>query len=328
MHSINHLLTTLLCLCPMLVTTKLHAQDTALVAFTIEDSTLIPEGIAHYQETNTFFISSIHRKKIIAVDGETGSVHDFIRSEQNGFQGGVGLKVSQKNHLLYALCYSKIDSQYLTGMYIYDLKTRALILRIKEEGPEKKLFNDLVLDRKGNVYISDTERSCIWLLQNGSRKLELFYQEEDLFPNGIAIDKDRNRLFIASWEKGILKLDKSSDEAVSIHAGEVPSMAIDGLYYFKNTLLAIHNGTVDRIVQYALDKDGMSEGWKIIDEENPYFDLPTTGVVVDDHFYCIANSQITKLNQASNSLLKKSTLDPTYILRYELDTGKRKKKRK
>ncbi|HEY0096281.1 MAG TPA: hypothetical protein VGB96_18270, partial [Archangium sp.] len=49
-------------------------------AFTLSERDLIPEGIAHDPVTGTFFVSSIAKRKIVAVRPD-GSVSDFATSE-------------------------------------------------------------------------------------------------------------------------------------------------------------------------------------------------------------------------------------------------------
>ena len=326
MHTFDHLLFHVMILCLSIQSLPILGQDTAVVVVTVEDSTLIPEGLAYYRATNSFFVSSIHRKKIVEVDASSGEARDFIATGQNGFAGGVGLKVDEKADLLYALCFSKDDTTYSTGLYIYDLKTKVLILRIREEDGEPKLFNDLVLDGRGDLYITDTERSTIWRLGKNEGKLERFYSEPELYPNGIAVDRSNGILYLACWTKGIKALDISTGEAESIHPTVVSSQGIDGLYFHDGSLIGIHNRDGDRIIRYQMDKTGKCIGWEIIDAGNKYFDFPTTGVLAGDVFYCIANSQIAKLDQDHNRIKEEVALNPTYILSYELKKKKKKKK--
>ena len=312
----------------MMSLTFAFSQDTAQLVLTLRDSSLIPEGIAYYAAGDQFFISSIRHKKIIAVDAQSGTTEDFISPEQNGFQGGVGLHVDEKDDLLYALCYSQVDSQYITGLFIYDLTTGALILRVKEDGVTKKLLNDLVVDKKGNVFVTDTYRNCIWMLPQGEQKFESFYSEENLSPNGIAIADDGKTLFVATWEKGILALNISTQEIQSIHAdGEIRSQGIDGLYYYKGSLIAVHNKNYDHIVRYHLEDDRVCTHWEIVDPGNKYFQLPTTGVLHKDRFYCLANSQIDKLDQEKNKIKSGEKLNPVYILSYDLKTKKNNRRK-
>ncbi len=292
-----------------------NAQDSASLAITLPDSTMIPEGIAYYEDTHNFFISSIHQRKIVKVDAESGEMQDFIRPGQHGFLGGVGLHIDQKNHILYALCYSKLDSVDATGLYLYDLKKEVLIFRIMDDGPGPKLWNDLTLDRKGNLYITDTNGSSIWVLPKGAKKIQLFYSKPSLYPNGITINQGKDRLYIASWNQGILAIDILTKEAKSIHPdGEIISQGIDGLYFYRNSLIAIHNRDHGKIMRYFLDKDGLCSGSEILVSECPYFDIPTTGTLVNKTFFCLANSQLDKLDQGSNQIKKDAKLDPTYII--------------
>jgi hypothetical protein len=75
---------------------------------------------------------------------------------------------------------------------------------------------------------------------------------------------------------------------------------IDGLYYYKGTLIAIQGVTGrndDRIVQLHLDKEKNGvEKLTVLQTWQPDFNLPTTGVLCGNRFYYIANSFVNRLN--------------------------------
>ena len=50
----------------------------ASVAFTIEEKDLIPEGITYDPGTHQFFVSSINKEKVVAIN-ENGTARDFLR---------------------------------------------------------------------------------------------------------------------------------------------------------------------------------------------------------------------------------------------------------
>lgn len=80
-----------------------------------------------------------------------------------------------------------------------DIETGA-VLKFKAEGAT--FLNDITIDRRGNVYASNTFGfSGIYKLpKKGKRKVEMWLKDEDLnMPNGLFVSK--NKLFISSWGK-------------------------------------------------------------------------------------------------------------------------------
>ncbi len=63
------------------------------IAFTIAEKDLIPEGITYDAKSKSFFVSSIHKSKIIRID-EQGKAADFIKSGQEGIGQVLGIKVN------------------------------------------------------------------------------------------------------------------------------------------------------------------------------------------------------------------------------------------
>jgi len=76
-------------------------------------------------------------------------------------------------------------------------------------------------------------------------------------------------------------------------------LGIDGLYRYKNSLLAIQNGTNPaRVVRLILDKAGRRiVSWETLEANNDKFDEPTLGVLVKNNLYYVANSQWGSVNQ-------------------------------
>ncbi len=62
---------------------------------TDSEKDLIPEGIAVDASTGIIYISSIAKQKIIAVDSN-GVVSDFVKTGDNGYLEGLGMKVDKK----------------------------------------------------------------------------------------------------------------------------------------------------------------------------------------------------------------------------------------
>jgi hypothetical protein len=72
-----------------------------------------------------------------------------------------------------------------------------------------------------------------------------------------------------------------------------------------------------RIVRFALTSDNRKiVGMKILERRNPLFDGLTTGTLIGDALYYVANSQLDKV--ANGKIKAGLTLDPLRILAIDL----------
>ena len=293
------------------------------VAFTLPDKFLVPECIAWSYKQKKFYVTSIHRHKIVTYDPVSGQTMDFIESGQEGYDGGIGLIIDEKRNRLWSACGSSDGKTYTTGIYAFDLSSGKLLHKYLSKDTIPSLFNDLALDRNGNVYITNTYESRIYFF-NTKLNAPRVYLEDIEYPNGISIGPKQS-LFIASHTKGILKVNLRTKQVIPLDPGTLStaSTGIDGLKYYKNSLIGVRNATQDiannKLLRYYLTrkKDKISSV-EIMDEKNPHFLLPTTGVIVNGTYYLIANSNLTLLDQQSNTFPDKNMLKETVILKYKL----------
>jgi DNA-binding beta-propeller fold protein YncE len=137
--------------------------------------------------------------------------------------------------------------------------------------------------------------------------------------NGIALSTEGSKLYVADFGDGISVVDLSSG---SVHPiGQPPGLClatIDGLYFYRGTLVAIQNGYMSpRVVQFSLTTDGNRiQHARVLERRNPLFDGVTTGVIAGDEFYYIANNQIDKVHDGR--IVPGVHLNPITILKLHL----------
>jgi hypothetical protein len=268
-------------------------------AFQLSDASLIPENIAYHD--GSFYIGSLAKCKIVKY--KDGIETDFFRHDS--LWSVVGMKVDPDSNSIWVCTFSEKapDSGY-SSIFNIDLKT-GKPLGILVEKPDAghfvngaHLFNDLVVTST-KIYFTDSKRRFVYALDKKSFKLELLTRGF-IYPNGIAIDEKGENLFIASW-RGLEKFNLATKKRVDLKHNDISFTSdIDGLYYYKGTLIAVQGVTGqndDRIVQFHLDKaqNGV-EKVTVLQTWQPDFNLPTTGVVCDNQFYYIANSFVNRLN--------------------------------
>ncbi len=270
------------------------------VAFTIKDRSLHTEGIEYDAEHKVFYLGSIHKRKIIKVSPD-GTVADFCPSAFNGMTSIFGIKVDTKRNLLWA-CSSPMqemenyDSTSRSAVFKFELSSGSLIH--KYEAPliaRTNVYGDLIMNKGGQVFISDSQSNSISTVSEKTNKLEPFYSSPDFLNiQGMAFSSDEKYLFIADYMKGIYRLELKTKELIEVTTStDVSLKGIDGIYFYNNSLIAIQNGVNPlRCTRYFLNKDlSTITKYEIIDSKHPNFGEPTLGVLDGKAFYYIANSQ-------------------------------------
>jgi sugar lactone lactonase YvrE len=272
------------------------------VAFRIPEKDLLTEGIAWDPATRSFFISSVHRRKIVRRNAD-GSFRDFISSGQDGIDGVLALRVDPKRRILWA-CSAALpqaaglppDRQGASGVFGYDIDKRTLVgkYELPKDGREHAL-NDLTIGPRGEVYLTDSLASGVYVLEPGGKNLEEFIAP-GVFrsPQGLAFSKDGKRLVIADWSEGLWSVDPATKrrEPVAVPAG-VELIGIDGLASREDELFVVQNLVrPHRVARLKLDPSGTRVlSGEILDAADPEFSEPTLDVIADNALYVVAKSQ-------------------------------------
>lgn len=294
---------------------KLYAQQVE-VAFRISEKDLIPEGIAYDAASQSFFVSSIHKNKIIRID-EHNKVTDFIKSGKEGIGQALGMKVSQ-GKLWVCSNTGKGNAQDQSMVHTFDLTSGDLVSKWNLPSGEIHLFNDLAIDSHGNVIVSDSDYGAIYRVSPKSSNVELLIKDARLqYVNGITIAPDD--AVIVNTFKGFFKINTTTQEMKALPFPNYYVIGIDGLCFYKQSLVGIQNVTYPvSINQYQLNATfDKIENAHVLLADHPLFDIPTTGVIVDDWFYFIANSQMSNLEK--DKIIDSSRLKEVLIMKIKLN---------
>jgi hypothetical protein len=293
----------------------LEAQSVE-VAFRIPEKDLIPEGIAYDPTSRSFFVSSIHKNKILRID-ERNKVKDFIKSGKEGIGQALGMKVSD-GKLWVCSNTGKGNEQDQSMVHAFDLASGDLVNKWILPPGEAHLFNDLALDSQGNVIVSDSEYGAIYRVSLKSSAVELLIKDARLqYVNGITIAPDDD--VIVNTFKGFFKINTATQEMIALPFPNYSVIGIDGLCFYKQSLVGIQNVTYPvSINQYQLNATfDKIDGARVLLADHPLFDIPTTGVIVDDWFYFIANSQMSNLGK--DKIIDPSKLKEVLIMKIKLN---------
>lgn len=298
--------------------------------YILQDKAFVPEGIDYSKKKDAIYLTSVTKSKIIQIDRKSRVQKDFIKEKEFGYSPGAGLYVDDERNQLHAIggYYRFADS--LSSLFTFNLHSGELVKKydIKDEG--EHFLNDMVKDKKGNIYLTNTKDSSIYFLGIERGTLELFYQSTEIqYPNGIAISEDNSKLYIASFSKGVRVLDISTKKLLNNIDTMGISQGIDGLEFHKNHLYAVQNGVRKNtqnfrklILNEAQDKIIDVE---IIDSHTPKLNAPLTFCIVDKQAIVIANSNIQYLDQLNFRFSKADSIPFTKLLVYSIEELQRLK---
>jgi hypothetical protein len=275
---------------------------TGVEAFRLKEKDLVTEGLAHDPKTGDFFLSSVHKRKIVRV-GKDGVARDFVREGQDGLWSVLALKIDVPRKLLWAtsaalqegLGFRKED-EGKAALFAFHLDSGKLARRIEAPADGKKHnLNDLVIDAQGAVFVSDSMSGHLFRLSPGAEQLGVVV-EPGVFasPQGLVLSPDGRTLWVADYSRGLSRVEVGSGRAQLVDPPKDAVLAgIDGLLAHGRDLIAIQNGIrPHRVVRIALDATGAGvASVKVLDRAHPAYDEPTLGVIVGDDLFYIANSQ-------------------------------------
>ncbi|CAN0379270.1 unnamed protein product, partial [Phaeothamnion confervicola] len=282
---------------------------------------LITEGITYSPSLETFFVGSIYKRKIVAID-KRGDVRDFISNGQYGAKSFGGLKVDDRNSILWAVSGAWIfadGEKWKTALFKFNAKSGELLGKYPLADSVSG-FNDLALKSDGSVYITDTGAGAIYCKSPGKDEVEIFMPKQTFnFPNGIVLEGES--LFVADGD-GISKVSLKTKQVTKLKSPEgVELGGIDGLSSFENDLIGVQNGVTPRQViriKRNTSKTEINEIQVLDVQDVPRKNFsPTTGVVVDSSFYFLSNSQVRSFD-ANRKIFPLDQLEPVYIKRIRL----------
>lgn len=278
----------------------------SVVAFRLNEPDLFPEAMTYDRGSRRFLIGSLHKRKIVVVDEVTGRAADYATFREAGFLSVLGLEADNVRGALYVLSAGDVTMQGYTPeadgqsfVHRLQLSSGRQVTRLAPpESPSGHLLNDLVQAPDGTLYMTDSKAGVLYRWRPGTRAVEAFVTiGSHVYPNGVTWSADGKALYVAHLE-GVSRVELRTRTVTPVgHPASLTLVGIDGLATYKGDLIAIQNGLpgVSRIVRLRLTGDGLNvRSLDVLDANLPDHDMPTTGVVVGDGFYYIANSQLRR----------------------------------
>jgi hypothetical protein len=267
----------------------------AKLAFVTKEKDLIPEGLAYDARRNVFYVSSLHRRKILRLASD-GTWSDFIPPKGEHLLPVLGIRVDPNDGTVWANSWDENGDR--SELLHFDA-AGILLGRYSPGDSARHGFNDLVVRRSGEVLLTDSVNNKVFTFDPRAHAFKPLPVHRELSaPNGIALADDDRQLYVAD-DFGVVRVDLESGDGRDVNAGLRSTLAgIDGLYWHDGQLVAVQNAIGSpRIAAFRLSSDGTAVTQTTVLENRSGFTLqPTTGAFRGNDFYFIANSQIDNLN--------------------------------
>lgn len=305
------------------------ARDTtpighAGVVYTLPDRDFLAEDLAYDPGTHTFYVSSVHRRKILAIP-EHGPMREFATAARDTLDAVFAVLVDATRRVLWATTGTAAQAEdYHAGtpsrsaVLRYDLRSGRLVKRypLPVDGLEHEP-GDMTIDASGSAIVSDGLSGIVYAIPASTDSLVVLVGRGTFrSPQTPAVTPD-GRILVADYALGVASIDPATHAVTWIaHADTVAMNGIDGMYLAGRTLWAMQNGTQPvRVTRFELDPSLQRvASWTVIERATPHLGQPTHGSLVDGYLYFIGNSGWERFGD-DGTITPDSTASAPVILR-------------
>jgi len=284
----------------------------AHVAFTLVQKDLFPEGLAVDPTKRLFYMSNMHLKKIVKIT-EKGEVADFVSPDLYDLMLVLGVHVDPADHSVWCATYPGEKNR--PEIVHFDERGQ-LVERYTPPGTGPLALNDLALRDTREIDVTDTRGNRVYRFDRTSHRFtELKLSRPVFWPNGITISGDGYVLYIADL-LGVVRLDLKTNQSEDVVPAPHDTLAgIDGLYWYSGSFVGVQYGTgANRVMRWRLSPDGRRvTSSEVLERGTELVKNPTTGAILDEQFYFIADTGIDNLD-SDGKIVDKTKLDePLHI---------------
>jgi sugar lactone lactonase YvrE len=304
-----------------------------------------PEGI-HLLPDGSFLIGGFGDGSIQKVtfdkDGTKTSASYYSGIGENGMSSAVGFATDLSRDRLWVANFNFDTGNGIPGsqVKVFTLSTGELTATIPEEYLQGVFFNELAIDKAGNVYITDTLNPQIWKAKVDLSGVDVFVKD-DLLSNP-APDQpfDLNGLAITNNEKYLIasvmdRLDAGDGRLVRIEIDtkEVSPVTLlgtedavaafagsDGMFFYTDDLLFMVNvfSSAGAIFTAKFNKDYSASMLVIRDAYQDYYVRPTASATRKEMLWTV-QSQLDHIIDDKNGNLGTPPKLPFQIIGVPLD---------
>ena len=263
--------------------------------FVLDEKDLIPEGTAFNTRTNTIYIGSVYRQKIVEI-ASNGKITSVIGPNDFGELSPLGMEMDNERNTLWVnvarapVVHPFTSDQSKTTIMSFDMSSRKRGKDYAVIDTDGAFLNDLTVTASGDVYATETIKSRIYRITSTTDELELYLELDAFtFPNGITWHAAANSLFVATGE-GIVRVSLDTKHAALLEAAPgVNAKNIDGLAIHEDYFIGHQSSSVSKF-HFNSDTTKIIKSTTL--DSGPEFDSSTTGEIANGYYYFIVNSQL------------------------------------
>jgi len=271
--------------------------------FEVRDKDLLVEGVAVNENSSTHYLTSVHKNMVIKYEPKTNKL-DTVKLKLSP----LGIKIGPNHKFIWVSMAgveqgSKTKKEYigLSGIARIELEKFSLHEEIIiERDSTQHVFGDLIIDRDGSLFISDSKNALIYKFDSQLGNFNKISNKGDFIsPQGLIFGKDNSYLIVSDYSIGLLKVNKKKGEVTHLkNLTKISLLGIDGIYRYKDDIIAVQNGLKpNRVLKLKLDEmESKIIGYEILYANGEVLDDPTLGIIKGDKFYLNANSQWQKFS--------------------------------
>ncbi|HTF17076.1 MAG TPA: hypothetical protein VK658_03325 [Chryseolinea sp.] len=278
---------------------------------TFDAPKVYPEGIAFDTRNNVAYVSSVKTGTIGKVDA-TGNYTEFFVSKD--LKSTYGMKVDEKRNRLW-VCAS--DANYSKYKDPSTFKKMARVIAIDLSTGEKvadidlsalfqgyHFLNDLALDDKGNVYVTDSFSPAIYRIDTkGTPSLfatNKLFKSAFIGLNGIVFHPKGYLLVAHNTDGVILKVDMKDPSKVERVVIDQLFPGADGLWLdARQSLIVVQNKGVNKVFKLASTDEWKTASVGASTPSSELFQNPTTCGQMKGQLY-VLNAKLNEISDSTN----------------------------
>jgi sugar lactone lactonase YvrE len=300
----------------MLMCSSMNAQTPRI---TIKIPQLYPEGIVFDTKKNVFYISSVRTGTIGTVD-KNGNYKVFY--EDSTMKSSFGMKIDAAHNKLWVCTgdpnYSKYSDsstfKKIARLQSFDLSSGKKVndVDLAKMYNGKHFANDVTIDDKGNLYITDSYSPVIYKVDpQGNATLfteNEFFKAPEIGLNGIAFHPDGFLLVVNNNKGAIYKIDINDPKKVT--KVKTPSFypGADGLLIDQHkNLVLVQNKGIDKVSLLTSNDNWQSAELKAATTMEDRFANPSTATFDNEKIY-VLNSKLNELSDPNKKPSKEFSI--------------------
>jgi hypothetical protein len=326
MHA-HSVLATLTCCCLAFAHSASGQQvavtDSGVALPVLPDSTLLIEDVAWDARTRTWYLSSVHQRRVLAI-GPDGRIRDFVPAGGDGLWAAFAMALDTAGNRLWITTAATPEGLGTprselgrTAVLGFDLRTGALAERHELQcDSTARALADIALMEDGSLVVSDSRGGGLYALHPGRAGLDPIVPRGAFrSPQGPAGIPGTDDVLVADYSRGLARVTRATGAVRWLEgpAGFVLK-GIDGIQLRDHSLIVVQNGVhPNRVARLEFDA-GYSRivSAQILEAGLPALSEPTHGTWVGEDFVFIANSGWAAMrddgNFAPGAVLQRSQL--------------------